>query len=351
MATSTTSKARKKTTAKKSSANSSTEFSKETYLKWYEDMLLMRKFEEKAGQLYIQQKIRGFCHLYIGQEALVAGAVSAVTPDDNMITAYRDHAHPIGLGMDPKYVMAELYGKETGCSKGKGGSMHMFDKERNFFGGHGIVGGQIPLGAGIAFADKYNGNTNVTLCYMGDGAVRQGAFHEALNMAMNWKLPVIFIIENNNYAMGTAVDRVSNVTDLHDLADSYKMPKAQVDGMSCEAVHKAIAAAAERGRNGEGPTLLEMKTYRFKGHSMSDPAKYRTKEELEQYKNQDPIINVLSTIKKNKFATDAEIEKIQERVKAQVQESVDFAEESDFPDPSELFKDVYVQSDYPFLKD
>lgn len=351
MATNTTEKTKKKTSAAKSSAKSKAEFSKETYLQWYESMLLMRKFEEKAGQLYIQQKIRGFCHLYIGQEALVAGAVSAITKDDNMITAYRDHAHPIGLGMDPKYVMAELYGKKTGCSKGKGGSMHMFDKERNFFGGHGIVGGQVPLGAGIAFADKYRGNKNVTLCYMGDGAVRQGAFHEALNMAMFWKLPVIFIIENNNYAMGTAVDRVSNVTDLHDLADSYKMPKDQVDGMSCEAVHKSIASAAERARAGEGPTLIEMKTYRYKGHSMSDPAKYRTKEELSDYQSKDPIEQVLRTIKENKFASDAEIKKIDEGVKAKVQESVDFAEESDFPDPSELFEDVYTQSDYPFIKD
>ncbi len=351
MATNTTPKTRKKATAKKSTSNGNNAFNKETYLHWYESMLLMRKFEEKAGQLYIQQKIRGFCHLYIGQEALVAGAVSAITKDDNMITAYRDHAHPIGLGMDPKHVMAELYGKKTGCSKGKGGSMHMFDKERNFFGGHGIVGGQIPLGAGIAFADKYKGNKNVTLCYMGDGAVRQGAFHEAFNMAMFWKLPVIFIIENNNYAMGTAVSRVSNVTDLHDLADSYKMPKDQVNGMSCEAVHESIAKAAKRARDGEGPTLIEMKTYRYKGHSMSDPAKYRTKEELEEYKTLDPIENVLNTIKKNKYASDAEIEKIQQRVKDQVKESVDFAEESDYPDPSELFEDVYTQTDYPFLKD
>ncbi len=320
-------------------------------MQWYESMLLMRKFEEKAGQLYIQQKIRGFCHLYIGQEALVAAAVTAVTKDDNFITAYRDHAHPIGLGMDPKYVMAELYGKETGCSKGKGGSMHMFDKERNFFGGHGIVGGQIPLGAGIAFADKYRGNKNVTLCYMGDGAVRQGAFHEALNMAMNWKLPVIFIIENNNYAMGTSVERVSNVTELHNMADGYDMPNEQVDGMACEPVYDAIKRAADRARNGEGPTLLEMRTYRYKGHSMSDPAKYRTKEELEEYKSLDPIDNVLQTIKSKKYATEAELQEIQERVKQQVQESVDFAEESDFPDASELFKDVYRQEDYPFIKD
>ncbi len=335
----------------KASSQASTKFTKETYLKWYESMLLMRKFEEKAGQLYIQQKIRGFCHLYIGQEALVAAAVSATKPTDNYITAYRDHAHPIGLGMDPKYVMAELFGKKDGCTKGKGGSMHMFDKKLNFFGGHGIVGAQIPLGAGIAFADKYNGNDNVTLCYMGDGAVRQGAFHEALNMSMHWKLPVIFIIENNNYAMGTSVERVSNVTELHKLADAYLMPNEQVDGMACEPVHEAISRAVERARRGEGPTLLEMRTYRYKGHSMSDPAKYRTKEELEEYKLLDPIENSLQKIKKNKYATEKQLSEIQERVKNQVQESIDFAEASEFPDPSELYTDVYQQSDYPFIKD
>lgn len=326
-------------------------FSKETYLKWYESMLLMRKFEEKAGQLYIQQKIRGFCHLYIGQEALVAGAVSAIRSSDNIITAYRDHAHPIGMGMNPKHVMAELYGKETGCSKGKGGSMHMFDRDLNFFGGHGIVGGQIPLGAGIAFADKYKGNDNVTLCYMGDGAVRQGAFHEAFNMAMFWKLPVIFIIENNNYAMGTAVDRVSNVTNLNQLAEGYDMPNEQVDGMSCEEVHNSISRAADRARSGEGPTLLEMRTYRYKGHSMSDPAKYRSKDEVEEYKNLDPITAVLNDILSNNFATDEDIETIKKRVDQQVKDSIEFAENSDFPDPSELYKDVYVQEDYPFITD
>ncbi len=345
MATKTTTK-KAKTTAKKGD-----KFDKATYLKWYESMLLMRKFEEKAGQLYIQQKIRGFCHLYIGQEALVAAAVSATKPTDNYITAYRDHAHPIGLGMDPKYVMAELYGKETGCTKGKGGSMHMFSKELNFFGGHGIVGGQIPLGAGISFADKYNGNDNVTLCYMGDGAVRQGAFHEALNMAMHWKLPVIFIIENNNYAMGTSVERVSNVTNLNVLAEGYEMPNEQVDGMACEPVHEAIERAVTRARKGDGPTLLEMRTYRYKGHSMSDPAKYRTKEELEEYKTLDPIENALQVIQKKKYATEAELKEIQDRVKAQVQESIDFAEESAYPDASELYTDVYVQEDYPFIKD
>lgn len=350
MATKTTTKKETKKTTKKSNS-SEVEHSKETYLKWYESMLLMRKFEEKAGQLYIQQKIRGFCHLYIGQEALVAAAVSATKETDNFITAYRDHAHPIGLGMDPKYVMAELFGKKDGCTKGKGGSMHMFDKKLNFFGGHGIVGGQIPLGAGIAFADKYKGNDNVTLCYMGDGAVRQGAFHEALNMAMNWKLPVIFIIENNNYAMGTSVERVSNVTELHHMADGYEMPNEQVDGMACEPVHEAISRAVERARKGEGPTLLEMRTYRYKGHSMSDPAKYRTKEELEEYKSLDPIENALQKIKKNKFATEKQLSEIQEKVKNQVQESIDFAEESEYPDPSELYTDVYQEADYPFIKD
>ena len=342
-----------KTTTKKAktSAKKGEKFDKATYMKWYESMLLMRKFEEKAGQLYIQQKIRGFCHLYIGQEALVAGAISATKPTDNYITAYRDHAHPIGLGMDPKYVMAELYGKETGCTKGKGGSMHMFSKELNFFGGHGIVGGQIPMGAGIAFADKYKGNDNVTLCYMGDGAVRQGAFHEALNMAMFWKLPVIFIIENNNYAMGTAVDRVSNVTNLNILAEGYEMPNEQVDGMACEPVHNAIERAVTRARKGDGPTLLEMRTYRYKGHSMSDPAKYRTKEELEEYKTLDPIENALRVIKKKKYATDSKLKDIQDKVKAQVQESINFAEESDYPDASELYTDVYVQEDYPYIKD
>lgn len=326
-------------------------FTKETYLQWYESMLLMRRFEEKAGQLYIQQKIRGFCHLYIGQEALVAGAESAITKDDRVITAYRDHAHPLGRGTSANAIMAELYGKVTGCSKGKGGSMHMFDKEHNFFGGHGIVGGQIPLGAGIAFADKYRGEKLVTLCYMGDGAVRQGALHEAFNMAMLWKLPVIFIIENNNYAMGTSVERTSNVHDLYKIGLGYDMPSFQVDGMSCETVHEAIAEAADRARKGDGPTLLEMKTYRYRGHSMSDPAKYRTKEEVEEYKQKDPIEQVLTTIRKNKYATEQEIETIEERVKQQVEESVKFAEDSPFPAPEDLYKDVYVQVDYPFIRE
>ncbi|MBI2269821.1 MAG: pyruvate dehydrogenase (acetyl-transferring) E1 component subunit alpha [Bacteroidetes bacterium] len=334
-----------------SGSNTSQKFDKKTYLYWYELMLLMRRFEERSGQLYIQQKIRGFCHLYIGQEALAAGAESATRKEDRVITAYRDHAHPIARGVQPKYVMAELFAKATGCSKGKGGSMHMFSKEHNFFGGHGIVGGQIPLGAGIAFADKYNGNESVTLCYMGDGAVRQGALHEAFNMAMLWKLPVIFIIENNNYAMGTSVERTSNVHDLYKLGLSYEMPSFAVDGMSCEAVHKAIASAAEHARKGKGPTLLEMKTYRYRGHSMSDPGTYRSKEEVEDYKKKDPIELVLATLKKNDWITDKEVEAMEAKIKAIVDDSIKFAEESPYPDPSELYKDVYTQGDYPYIKE
>lgn len=324
-------------------------FSKEQYLKWYEEMLLWRRFEEKAGQLYIQQRIRGFCHLYIGQEAVVAGATSVIRHDDNMISAYRDHVHPIAKGVHPNAIMAELMAKITGCSKGKGGSMHMFSAEHRFFGGHGIVGGQIPLGAGIAFADKYNGSDRVTLCYMGDGAVRQGALHEAFNMAMLWKLPVIFIIENNNYAMGTSVERTTNVLELHKIGLSYEMPSKAVNGMNVEDVHDATEWAVNHARGGNGPVLLEVKTYRFRGHSMSDPGKYRTKEEVEEYKKQDPIEQVLNTLKKKKWINDAEIDAIDEKIKAIVEESVRFAEESPYPDASELYKDVYVQDDYPYI--
>ncbi len=324
---------------------------KETYLQWYESMQLMRKFEEKAGQLYGQQKIKGFCHLYIGQEAVIAGAMSVLKPEDSMVTAYRDHAHAISKGVTPRAVMAELMAKQTGCSKGKGGSMHMFSKEHKFFGGHGIVGGQIPIGAGAAFAEKYNGTDAVNVCYMGDGAVRQGSFHETLNMAMLWKLPVIFVCENNYYAMGTSVERASNVTEIYKLGSAYEMPSKAVDGMSCEAVHEAMDEAVERARKGEGPTFLEMRTYRYKGHSMSDPAKYREKEEVEQYKSKDPIEMVLKTIKEKKYATDAEIEVIDNKIKEIIDDSVRFAEESPYPEPSELYKDVYTQTDYPYIRE
>jgi len=340
-----------KSSKSKSSTSKKTDFPKETYLKWYESMLLMRRFEEKCGQLYIQQKFGGFCHLYIGQEALLAGMVSAMDKEDRVITAYRDHAHPIALGTDPKYVMAELYGKTTGTSKGKGGSMHMFDKERHLFGGHGIVGGQIPLGAGIAFADNYRGEKHVTYCFMGDGAVRQGSLHETFNMSMVWKLPVVFVIENNNYAMGTSVKRTSNVHDLSKLGLSYDMPSLGVNGMDCEEVHNAFAKAAEHARNGEGPFLLEMRTYRYKGHSMSDPQKYRTKEEVQQYKDQDPIAITRKTIEDNKWMSEEEFKKLDKKIKDQVADCVTFAEDSPSPEPHELYEDVYLQSDYPYVKE
>jgi len=344
MATKTPAKAKKKTPSK-------SRFSNETYMYWYESMYLMRKFEEKAGQMYGQQKIRGFCHLYIGQEACASGAISALKEGDKYITAYRDHAHPLGLGSDPKAIMAELFGKATGISKGKGGSMHIFDKENHFYGGHGIVGGQIPIGVGIAFAEMYKKTDNLCVTYMGDGAVRQGAFHEALNLAMHYKLPVIFAIENNGYAMGTSVQRTSNVTDLFTLAEAYDMPSKSVDAMRVDEVHLAVEEAAVRARKGDGPTLLELRTYRYKGHSMSDPAKYRTKEELENYKKRDPIEQVKDDILKMKIATEEDLEKINSKIKDIVNESVKFAEESPWPSSDEVFKDVYVQEDYPFTTD
>lgn len=335
----------------KAKASREERFSKETYLFWFENMSLIRRFEEKAGQLYGQQKIRGFCHLYIGQEACASGAVTALEKGDKWITAYRDHSHPLALGTDPNAVMAELMAKETGISKGKGGSMHMFDKEVGFMGGHGIVGAQIPLGTGIAFAEKYNKTGKLCICMMGDGAVRQGAFHESLNMAMTWKLPVIFVIENNGYAMGTSVERTSNVQALYTLGAAYDMPSAPVDAMSVEEVHIAVEAAAKRARRGDGPTLLEFRTYRYKGHSMSDPAKYRTKEEVQEYKDRDPIELLLETIVKKKYATEEELKGIDGNIKARVAESVKFAEESAYPDPSEAYKDVYMQEDYPYIID
>jgi pyruvate dehydrogenase E1 component alpha subunit len=311
----------------------------------------MRRFEEKAGQLYGMEKIRGFCHLYIGQEAIVAGCMTATTPDDIFITAYRDHAMAIAKGVSAKSCMAELFGKATGCSKGKGGSMHFFGIKENFFGGHGIVGAQIGTGAGLAFAERYKDTQNVVLCFFGDGAARQGMLHEVFNMAMLWKLPVVFICENNNYAMGTSVARTSNVLDIYKLADAYDMPGDKVNGMIPEDVHNAVIRAVKRAREKGGPTLLEVKTYRYKGHSMSDPAKYRTKEEMEEYKLQDPIETTLHKLKEEYKISEQDIEAIKERVKAQVEEAVKFAEESPWPDDSEVYKDVYIQEDYPFIKD
>lgn len=342
-------------TASKSTKNASTStgerFTKATYLKWYREMLLMRKFEEKCGQLYIQQKFGGFCHLYIGQEAVLSGMMEAIKPTDKVITAYRDHAHPLVMGSDPNKVMAELYGKSTGLSKGKGGSMHMFDKERNLFGGHGIVGAQIPMGAGIAFADKYRGEDHVTVCFFGDGAARQGALYETFNMAMTWKIPCIFVIENNQYAMGTSVERTSNVTDLKTLGASFEMPSESVDGMNPESVAEAFDRAVARGRAGEGPTLLDIQTYRYKGHSMSDPQKYRTKEEVQEYIEKDPIEFVLRKIRDNKWMTEKEIEAVEEEIKTVVLASVEFAENSPLPEKEEIYKDVYSHDDYPYVID
>jgi pyruvate dehydrogenase E1 component alpha subunit len=328
-----------------------TKFTKETYLYWYEMMLLLRKFEEKTGQLYGMQKIRGFCHLYIGQEALAAGCMTATRQEDPFITAYRDHGLGLAKGMTANECMAELFGKATGCSKGKGGSMHFFSVEKYFFGGHGIVGAQIGTGAGLAFAEQYRGTDNVCLTFFGDGAARQGILHETFNLAMLWKLPVIFICENNHYAMGTSVERTSNVTDIYKLADAYDMPGDMVDGMSPEAVHDAVARAVKRAREGGGPTLLEMKTYRFKGHSMSDPQKYRSKDELEEYKGKDPIETTKEKLLTSFGVTEGDIEVINDRIKQVVDEAVRFAEESPWPDDSELLKDVYKQEDYPFIVD
>jgi len=314
-------------------------------------MLLMRRFEEKAGQMYGMQKIRGFCHLYIGQEAIAAGCMTATTPDDSFVTAYRDHALAIAKGISPKACMAELYGKVTGCSRGKGGSMHFFGVEQRFFGGQGIVGAQIGTGAGLAFAEQYRGTDNVALCFFGDGAARQGMLHETFNLAMLWKLPVVFICENNQYAMGTSVERTSNVLDIYKLADAYEMPGDQVDGMTPETVHDAVTRAVKRAREKGGPTLLEIKTYRYKGHSMSDPAKYRSKEEMEEYKLKDPVETTLVKLKENFGVSDEEIEAINERVKHEVEDAVKFAEESPYPDDDEVLKDVYAEDDYPFIMD
>lgn len=332
-----------------SKLQSQADFSKDTYLFWYERMLLMRKFEEKAGQLYGQQKIKGFCHLYNGQEACIAGAVTALEEGDKYITAYRDHAHPIALGTPPKYVMAELFAKATGISKGKGGSMHMFDKARHLFGGHGIVGGQIPLGVGIAFAEKYKKTKHLCITFMGDGAVRQGAFHESLNLAMLYQLPIIFVIENNGYAMGTSTERSSNVTELYQLGAAYDMPSRAVDGMDVVAVHHAIADAAQKARKGI-PSLLEFKTYRYKGHSISDPAKYRTKDELERYRQQDPIERVRTAILDRQLTDEDTLAHISQQVKQQVADAVAFADSAALPPPSAAYEDVYTQQDYPFLK-
>jgi len=327
------------------------EITPEVYLKWYEDMLFWRKFEDKLAAVYIQQKVRGFLHLYNGQEAVLAGSLHAMDLEkDRMITAYRNHVQPIGMGVDPRKVMAELFGKVTGTSKGMGGSMHIFSKEHRFYGGHGIVGGQIPLGAGLAFADKYFKRDSVTLCYMGDGAVRQGSLHETFNLAMLWQLPVVFICENNGYAMGTSVARTAYTTDIYKLGLGYEMPSAAVDGMDPAVVAHEVDIAVQRARRGEGPTFLEMKTYRYRGHSMSDAQHYRTKDEVEEYKKIDPITQVKNVILERQYAGEEDIKGIDKGVKELVSECEKFAEESAWPPVEQLYDVVYEQTDYPFLQ-
>ena len=323
---------------------------KQTYINWYKDMLFWRKFEDKLASVYIQQKVRGFLHLYNGQEAVLAGALHAMDlSKDKMITAYRNHVQPIGMGEDPKRVMAELYGKSTGTSQGLGGSMHIFSKEHRFYGGHGIVGGQIPLGAGLAFADKYFKRDAVTLTFMGDGAMRQGSLHETMNLAMLWKLPVVFCVENNGYAMGTSVERTSSNTELWKMGLAYDMPCKPLDGMNPETVAVALDEAIQRARKGDGPTFLEIRTYRYRGHSMSDAQNYRTKKEVAEKQEEDPITYVKNIILDKKYATQKQLDEIDKRVKELVSECEQFAEDSPYPEKSLMYDAVYEQEDYPFL--
>src|SRR6516225_1328873 len=318
------------------------EFSKEQELHAYRQMLLIRRFEEKAGQMYGMGLIGGFCHLYIGQEAVVVGMQMSLKPGDAVITGYRDHGHMLACGMDPKGVMAELTGRRAGYSKGKGGSMHMFSVEKGFFGGHGIVGAQVPLGTGLAFANRYRGNDNVSLTYFGDGAANQGQVYESFNMAELWKLPVVYVIENNRYAMGTSVARSSAQPDLWKRGASFNIPGAQIDGMDVRAVKAAAEQAIAWCRSGKGPTILEMLTYRYRGHSMSDPAKYRTREEVEKVRHdQDPIEQVRRRLLDKKWASEDDLKKIDAAVRAIVNEASEFATHDAEPDPSELYTDVY----------
>jgi pyruvate dehydrogenase E1 component alpha subunit len=317
---------------------------KEKLLDIYRMMLLIRRFEERTAQMYGMQKIGGFCHLYIGQEAVAVGTVAALRDDDFFISSYRDHGHILAKGGDPKGVMAELFGKAGGVSKGKGGSMHLFDVAKGFYGGHGIVAGQIPLATGMAFASKYRGEDKVTICSMGEGTVHQGAFHESLNLAALWKLPVIYLIENNRYGMGTPLERASAVWDLSLKACSYDMARATVDGMDVLQVHEVISQAVERARKENLPTLIEARTYRFRGHSMSDPvhSHYRTKEEVEDQKTHDPIITFQQYLLDKKYLTEDKIKSYEDEIKTIVLESVEFAENSPEPALAAIYEDVYV---------
>ena len=308
----------------------------------YRQMLLIRRFEEKAAEVYVAGKIGGFCHLYIGQEAVGVGAISALRKDDYVLGSYREHGQALAKGMSARAIMAELYGKATGCSKGKGGSMHMFDKELGFLGGHAIVGGQIPLATGTAFASKYQGTDQVTVCFFGEAAVNQGAFHESLNMAQLWKLPCIYICENNQYGMGTSLKRAMSLQDIAAKGCAYEIASEFVDGMDVLAVREAVDRAVARGRKDYLPTLLEIRTYRFRGHSMSDPGKYRTQAEIEKYQQRDPIMLFAASLLEQKITDQQTLDTIDGEIHEIVEDSVRFAEESPFPAAEELYTDVYA---------
>jgi pyruvate dehydrogenase E1 component alpha subunit len=325
----------------KVAANAPAIFTREDELLAYREMLAIRRFEEKAGQLYGMGLIGGFCHLYIGQEAVVVGMQMASLPGDQVITGYRDHGHMLVCGMEPKGVMAELTGRRSGYSRGKGGSMHMFSREKNFYGGHGIVGGQVSLGAGLALANHYRGDGTVSLTYFGDGAANQGQVYESFNMAALWKLPVVFIIENNRYAMGTSIERSSAQSDFSKRGLSFGIPGEKVDGMDIHAVREAGRRAIEHARTGKGPFILEMMTYRYRGHSMSDPAKYRSKDEVDKFRSErDPIENVKTRLLGNGWANEDDLKKIDSEIRAIVNEAADFATADPEPDPSELYTDI-----------
>ncbi len=336
-------KARKttKTQVKKLKKAPMVEFSKDEDFSAYHEMLKIRRFEEKAGQLYGMGHIGGFCHLYIGQEAVVVGMQAAIEDGDQVLTSYRDHGHMLACGMDAKGVMAELTGRENGYSRGKGGSMHMLSKEKNFYGGHGIVGAQVPIGTGLAFANAYRGNDRVCLTYFGDGASNQGQVYESFNMAELWKLPVVYVIENNRYAMGTAVTRSSALTDFSKRGSSFNIPGIQVDGMDVRAVKAAGDEAVAFCRAGKGPIILEMKTYRYRGHSMSDPAKYRSKDEVQKMRAEhDPIEQVKQRLIANKWADDADLKAIDKDIRTLVSEAAEFAQNDNEPDVGELYTDI-----------
>lgn len=341
MATKPSASPKLKTTVQK--APKPIKFTKDEEMKAYHDMLLIRRFEEKAGQLYGMGHIGGFCHLYIGQEAVVTGMQMAIKEGDQVITGYRDHGHMLACGMNPDGVMAELTGRQDGYSKGKGGSMHMFSKDKQFYGGHGIVGGQVSLGTGLAFANKYRGNDQVSLSYFGDGASNQGQVYESFNMASLWDLPVIYIIENNRYAMGTSVNRSSALTDFSQRGASFKIPGMHVDGMDVRAVKAAGDLAVKWARSGKGPFILEMETYRYRGHSMSDPAKYRTKDEVQKMRaEQDPIEQVKQRILKEKLASEDDLKAMDKKIREIVGKSAEFAQAAPLPEPSELYTDILV---------